>query len=112
MGPFLEDVKRLKELYSDGIKDDQSLRHYIKTLLELLREYTFFIPSAPSREVEVRNSLYAHHKTTAALASAILLNERNNLDEKFTIILGDVAGIQRYVYGSRTYKGALKALRA
>jgi len=111
-GPFLEDVKRLKELYSDGIKDDQSLRHYIKTLLELLREYTFFIPSAPSREVEVRNSLYAHHKTTAALASAILLNERNNLDEKFTIILGDVAGIQRYVYGSRTYKGALKALRA
>jgi CRISPR-associated protein Csm1 len=109
---FLEDVKRLRELYSDGIKDDPSLRHYIKTLLELLRKYMFFIPSAPSIEVEVRNSLYAHHKTTAALASAILLNKRDNSGDMFTIILGDVAGIQRYVYGSRTYKGALKMLRA
>jgi len=109
---FLEDVKRLKELYSDGISDDSSLRHYIETLLELLRKYTFFIPSAPSIETEVRNSLYAHHKTSAALASAMLLNKRNNSDGRFTIILGDVAGIQRYVYGSRMYKGALKMLRA
>jgi len=109
---FLEDVKRLRELYSDGISDDSSLRHYIETLLELLRRYTFFIPSAPSMEAEVRNSLYAHHKTTAALASAMLLNKRSNSGDRFTIILGDVAGIQRYVYGSRTYKGALKMLRA
>jgi len=82
---FLEDVKRLKELYSDGIKDDSSLRHYIKTLLELLREYMFFMPSAPSREIEVRNSLYAHHKTTAALASAMLLNKKNNSGDMFTL---------------------------
>jgi len=109
---FLEDVKRLKELYSDGIRDDSSLRHYVKTFLELLRRYTFFIPSAPSIEVDVRNSLYAHHKTTAALASAILLNEKDGLGDGFTLILGDVAGIQRYVYGSRMYKGALKMLRA
>jgi CRISPR-associated protein Csm1 len=109
---FLEDVERLRGLYSDGMKDDSSLRHYIKTLLELLREYMFFMPSAPSVEVEVRNSLYAHHKTTAALASAMLLNKRNNSGDMFTLILGDVAGIQRYVYGSRAYKGALKMLRA
>jgi CRISPR-associated protein Csm1 len=109
---FLEDIKRLKELYSDGIKDDSFLRHYIKALLELLRKYTFIMPSAPSIEVEVRNSLHAHHKTTAALASAILYNKKNNSGDMFTLILGDVAGIQRYVYGSRTYKGALKMLRA
>jgi CRISPR-associated protein Csm1 len=109
---FLEDIKRLKKLYSDGIKDDSFLRHYIKALLELLRKYTFIMPSAPSIEVEVRNSLHAHHKTTAALASAILYNKKNNSGDVFTLILGDVAGIQRYVYGSRTYKGALKMLRA
>jgi len=109
---FSKDVKRLKELYLNGIHDDSSLRHYIKTLLELLRRYTFFIPSAPSIEVDVRNSLYAHLKTTAALATAILLNKKNGLGDGFTIIMGDLAGIQRYVYGSRMYKGALKMLRA
>jgi len=109
---FIEDVELLKELYSSGVNDELSLRHYIKTFSELSRRYTFFTPSAPSIEVEVRNSLYAHHKTSAALASAIIINKRNNIDGKFTIILGDVAGIQRYVYGSRMYKGALKMLRS
>jgi CRISPR-associated protein Csm1 len=109
---FVEDVELLRELYSNGINDELSLRHYIKTFLELLRRYTFFIPSAPSREVEVRNSLYAHHKTSAALASSMIINRENHKGDEFTMILGDIAGVQKYVYGNRMYKGALKMLRS
>jgi CRISPR-associated protein Csm1 len=109
---FIEDVKLLRDLYPDGVNDESFLRHYIKTFSELSRRYTFLIPSAPTKEVEVRNSLYAHHKTSAALASSIIINKKMDVDCRFTILLGDVAGIQKYVYGSRMYKGALKMLRS
>ncbi len=112
--PFIQDFNRFNEFFMDNkswsLDDVEGLRSYIDTLCELLRRYTFFIPSAPTIEEEVKQSLYAHLKSTAALGYALGVNGR--IDGSLTIILGDVAGIQRYVYGSRSYKGALKMLRS
>lgn len=111
---FIEDVEVLESLYRNGsLNEEGYLKSYIVTLSELLRRYCIFVPSAPTIEEEVRNSLYAHLKTSAALTFSILMNlENKNNENIFTLIMGDVAGIQRYVYGSRMHGGALKMLRS
>ncbi len=80
---------------------------YITSLSELLRRELFFVPSAPAVEKEPRNSLYEHSRLTAALAICF----KRSGSKSFTIIVGDVGGIQRFVYGQRVYKQALKSLK-
>lgn len=80
---------------------------YISTLSELLRKELLLVPSAPAVEKEPRNSLYEHSRLTAALS--ICFNRSGN--RSFTITIGDVGGIQRFVYGQRVYKQALKSLK-
>lgn len=80
---------------------------YLTSLSELLRKTLFFVPSAPYVEAEPTNSLYEHSRLTAALALCFKRSE----GRRFTIIVGDVGGIQRFVYGQRVYRQALKSLR-
>ncbi len=97
------ELGRLKQLYSgsgNGLA-------YIVTLAEVLRKYLFFCPSAPSIEREPTNSLYEHSRMVAALSICLKRSDGKG----FTIVYGDVGGIQRFVYGQRVYKGALKSLR-
>jgi len=93
----------LKQLYS---RSGSGLA-YIVTLAEVLRKYLFFCPSAPSIEREPTNSLYEHSRMVAALSICLKRSDGKG----FTIVYGDVGGIQRFVYGQRVYKGALKSLR-
>jgi CRISPR-associated protein Csm1 len=96
------ELESLKQIYA---RAGSSLAYSV-TLAEVLRKYLFFCPSAPSVEAEPSNSLYEHSRMVAALSVCL---KRNN--SGFTVIYGDVGGIQRFVYGQRVYKGALKSLR-
>jgi CRISPR-associated protein Csm1 len=96
------ELESLKQIYARA----GSGLAYSVTLAEVLRKYLFFCPSAPSVEAEPSNSLYEHSRMVAAL-SVCLKRSANG----FTVIYGDVGGIQRFVYGQRVYKGALKSLR-
>lgn len=80
---------------------------YFVSLSELLRKYLTFVPSAPSVERVVTNSLYEHSRITAALATCF----KRQGDDKLTLILGDVGRIQAFVYGQKVAKGTLKSLR-
>ena len=98
-----EEFERIKQLYS---RSGSGLA-YVVTLAEVLRKYLFFCPSAPSIEREPTNSLYEHSRMVAALSLCL----KRSGGRGFTVIYGDVGGIQRFVYGQRVYKGALKSLR-
>jgi len=80
---------------------------YLVSLSEVVRKYLTLVPSAPSVEKIVTNSLYEHSRITAALATCFKRLGENNI----TIILGDVGKIQSFVYGQKVAKGALKSLR-
>jgi CRISPR-associated protein Csm1 len=97
-----EGLERLKQIYSrtrNGLA-------YVITLAELLRKHLFFCSLVPHIETEPTNSLYEHSRMVAALSVCLKRSASG-----FTVIYGDVGGIQRFVYGQRVYKGALKSLR-
>jgi CRISPR-associated protein Csm1 len=97
-----EGLERLKQIYSrtrNGLA-------YVITLAELLRKHLFFCPLVPHIETEPTNSLYEHSRMVAALSVCLKRSASG-----FTVIYGDVGGIQRFVYGQRVYKGVLKSLR-
>jgi CRISPR-associated protein Csm1 len=97
-----EGSERLKQIYSrtrNGLA-------YVITLAEVLRKHLFFCPLVPHIETEPTNSLYEHSRMVAALSVCLKRSAGG-----FTVIYGDVGGIQRFVYGQRVYKGALKSLR-
>jgi CRISPR-associated protein Csm1 len=96
------ELESLKQIYA---RAGSSLAYSV-TLAEVLRKYLFFCPSAPSVEAEPSNSLYEHSRMVAALSVCL-----KRTSSGFTVIYGDVGGIQRFVYGQRVYKGALKSLR-
>jgi CRISPR-associated protein Csm1 len=98
-----EDLGRIRRIYS---RQGGALA-YVVTLAEALRKYLFFCPSAPSVEREPTNSLYEHSRMVAALSVSL----KRSGGRGFTIIYGDIGGIQRFVYGQRVYKAALKSLR-
>src|SRR5690625_7944926 len=95
----------------------------MKTLLSLLRKYTWCIPSATNTMPDI--SLYVHLKTTAAIA--VCLHDSEQIEEygklpetfdglkeeeknRFALLVGDFSGIQKFIY-QLTSKGAAKTLK-
>lgn len=92
-------------------------------LLGFLQKYTWCIPSNTQEEIP-DVSLYDHLKTTAAIASCLyqyhlatdtLDEEHIRADaEKFCLVVGDLSGIQHYIFDIATAGagGVAKRLRA
>lgn len=90
------------------------------TLLNLLKKYTSFIPSA-TYVSKADISLYDHSKTTSALAICrYLFSKSENLKQTdnqktYMLISGDISGIQSFIYklssSAEARKGMSKRLR-
>ncbi|MCC5904836.1 MAG: type III-A CRISPR-associated protein Cas10/Csm1 [Balneolaceae bacterium] len=95
----------------------------VKTLLHLLKKYTWCIPSATNTMPDI--SLYDHLKTTAAISCCLFYSEslegfgplpstkEGLLDEnkkRFALLAGDFSGIQKFIY-QLSSKGAAKTLK-
>jgi len=100
-----------KELWKEFKEETGNIPHstldsLFTSLYWLLQKYTSFIPSAVYRDFP-DISLFDHLKTTCAIAECLY---KNNGEENFLLIGGDISGIQNFIY-SITSKGAAKSLR-
>lgn len=95
------------------------IQSFLESLLFLLEKYTWCIPSSTIDLPDI--SLFDHSKTTAAIAACLfnyhqssntLIEQkiRNQKLEKYTLICGDISGIQKFIYNI-TSKGAAKSLK-
>ncbi|MDI6859981.1 MAG: type III-A CRISPR-associated protein Cas10/Csm1, partial [Methanocellales archaeon] len=99
------------ELWKEFKEEAGNIQHstldsLFTSLYWLLQKYTSFIPSAVYRDVP-DIPLFDHLKTTCAIAECLY---KNNGEEDFLLIGGDISGIQKFIY-SITSKGAAKGLR-
>ncbi len=98
---FIEEVKKLPTI---------NFNTFIFSLYHLLWKYIWCVPSAVYKS-EPDISLFDHLKTTAAIAMCLYDHSIDNKNEsEFTLLCGDVSGIQRFIY-SITSKGAAKGLK-
>lgn len=93
---------------------------FLRSLEQLLRKYTWCIPSATNSMSDV--SLYDHAKTTAVIAVCLydgieLVDLPDSIDSlkaeetnRFTLLTGDFSGIQKFIYQISS-KGAAKTLK-
>ncbi len=117
---MLEEVKEIKAQDFDTL---------FINLLDILKKYTWALPSDTQKEI-CDISLYDHLKMTSAIARASYNyhNEENinfskvtfdgvdgiikdAVKNHFLIIGGDISGIQKYIYSLEDTKGAAKRLR-
>lgn len=110
-----------KELEEIEIEDATG---FTVALLSLLEKYTWCIPSSTMHRPDI--SLFDHAKTTAAIACALFLyhDQRSDLadatlstrdlTEKFRLLVGDLSGIQDYIFNIKNVGagGTAKRLRA
>lgn len=90
--------------FSGDIKKIQNAYLPFDTIYYLLRKYTSFIPSAVWKS-RPDISLFDHSKTTAAISSCLYqyalekgVYSINDKTDYFTIISGDISGIQNFIY--------------
>ena len=85
---------------------DMGVDHYISSLISLLEEYTWCIPSSTYKSL-ADISLFDHAITTAAIAQSLaayhshqggLPGEDAETTTKFVLLGGDLSGIQRYIF--------------
>lgn len=117
--------EKVKDNMIKGLRNCDTSRESIQTLLELLEANLSYVPAITGRETDI--SLFDHLKLTAALAACILrdmeergerdyrdrllVHEKEFYDEKaFLLYSMDVSGIQAFIY-TITSKNALKTLR-
>lgn len=104
-----------KNLWEEFVNEIDSLpiknsNIFISSLYYLLYKYTWCIPSA-TYENEPDISLFDHLKTTAAIAMCLYdWGKAKHNKEDFTLICGDISGIQNFIY-TITSKGAAKGLK-
>ncbi len=88
----------------------RSALDYVNRACSVLERYTSCIPSATWR-YEPDVSLFDHLKTTAALAAC--LAEAGEAEAPFLLVMGDLNGIQNYIFGTgQGAGGQAKRLRA
>ncbi|MEM4308537.1 MAG: type III-A CRISPR-associated protein Cas10/Csm1 [Thermoplasmata archaeon] len=108
------DYKTCKAGFEEGLAQiltnkNVSAKTRIGGLLELLKEYTYFVPSYTQTTCQI--SLYHHLKSTCAMAHAIYLwKEEKGIEviekpdgelekeEIFLLVCGDFVGIQNFIY--------------
>ncbi len=103
------DYAELFERFCSRLSDlplDMGLAHYISSLISLLEEYTWCIPSSTYKSL-ADISLFDHAITTAAIAQALAVYHADQGDvplqgadtkAKFMLVGGDLSGIQRYIF--------------
>jgi CRISPR-associated protein Csm1 len=110
-----------EELHSIATED---MDGFTVSLLSLLEKYTWCIPSSTMHRPDI--SLYDHAKTTAAIASALYLYHHRlgnittekfsvqSTENKFRLLVGDLSGIQKYIFNIKNVGvgGTAKRLRA
>lgn len=108
--------KELYEQFCTALKKvpcDMGVRLYMASLVSLLEQYTWCIPSS-TYHTRADISLYDHAATTAAIVQALLACPAGN--EQLLITGGELSGIQKFIFGEegedRANKGASKLLRA
>jgi len=125
---FCSQVEKLKVLH----ETHPNLEAYLLCLLDLLLRYCWCVPSAFYYDVP-DVSLYDHLRTTAAIAVCLydafqgqedrlraLLEDLKTLpseawpnDPEIAVLVeGDISGIQNFIYGLRSPRGAAAVLRA
>lgn len=123
---IVDSYRRLWEDFKEDFEsiDTGNVDHFIVSILSLLEKYTWCIPSSTIDRPDI--SLFDHSKTTAAIASALYLYqvEKGNLEnsrfsvhdetKKFTLLAGDISGIQSYIFNIKNVGsgGTAKRLRA
>ena len=93
-----------KSLWEKFVSEVEEIRHtsdprtYVREIMGLLEKYSACIPSATNALPDI--SLYDHAKTTAAIASALYLYEKDSYSENqpFILYAGDISGIQDYIF--------------
>ncbi|MBN2572355.1 MAG: type III-A CRISPR-associated protein Cas10/Csm1 [Ignavibacteriales bacterium] len=91
---FKEDLEYILDIY-EGEDDFESL---INLLLVIFEKYMWCIPDfTGSSETDI--SLFNHLKDVAGLAHAIKLTQDENKDSKnLNLVIGDIPGIQNYIF--------------
>ncbi len=115
-------------LYADFIKSleqlplEMGIAHYTASLLSLLEEFTWCIPSSTYKSL-ADISLFDHATTTAAIAQSLAVyhdamgghpGEGMETTNKFLLLGGDLSGIQKYIFGlDKSHgRGVAKLFRA
>ena len=110
--------QQYKALYKQFEKEMKNLtisdKNDVNTMLYILMKYTKYIPSAIYKSV-ADIPLYDHLKTTAAIS---LCKFRSDEDKKYLLIMGDLSGIQNFIFynlkggvSQRVYEHATKRMR-
>lgn len=104
--------------------ETEGIEGFTIALLSLLEKYTWCIPSSTMDRPDI--SLFDHAKTTAAIAAALYTYHTESGDlssaplfvndeaQKFRLLVGDLSGIQKYIFDIRNVGvgGTAKRLRA
>ncbi len=128
--PFTDDLnlrRNYAELFQNFTKEFEKLvsngtEKKLDTLYFLLQKYWWAVPASVRKSDFPDISLFEHSKTTAALAAALYIYHKedesltrlekikNRKPEKFLLFVGDVGGIQRFIYQISS-KGAYSQLK-
>lgn len=103
---FNEDLEYVLDIY----KSDEDFESLVNLLLIIFEKYMWCIPDfTGSSQTDI--SLYNHLKDTAGFAHAIYLTQQENPDStKLNLVIGDMPGIQDYIFNVVNRKPA-KILR-
>jgi len=100
---FIENVKSVLSLY----ETENDFAQIINLLLTVFEKYMWCIPDFTGSE-NTDISLYNHLKDVAGLSQAIFKSDKN--ETKLNLIIGDLPGIQKYIFNV-AYKKPAKVLR-
>lgn len=108
--------KELENLGEELVKNAIPVPLYIASLTSILEEYTWCVPSC-TYQTAPDIPLYDHLITTAAIAQAIYMyhkatGEKDPAKAKYILFLGELSGIQNYIFTGENNSGYAKTLRA
>lgn len=106
-------VEEYKKLWAGFTSELDLLEGHndFNTIFALVKKYTSAMPSAAYRDI-ADISLFDHSKTTAALAVARYLFEKdeNESEKPYLIINGDISGIQKFIFRISSPQKALSGM--
>jgi len=117
-------INQFEKEYNDIVKQPGDFWSFYNKLYSLLLKYTWCIPSnTRGRIADV--SLFDHLKTTSAITACLYIYHESNNDfsidsiednksKKFRLIVGDLSGIQNYIFSGANIGagGVARRLRA
>lgn len=104
---FRDDLFQILSFY----KDNDDFQTVINLLLVLLEKYLWCIPDFTGSE-HTDISLYNHLKDVAGLSLAIYKTQLSNPDsKKLNLVIGDIPGIQDYIFDLYSAQKVAKILR-